>query len=107
MKRLHAHIGSCDATLKQAPEVFDSVCVDSPVHIFLSMVDDLMLVFAVQSLIPAEFIAVKRHASVDVFLYHGLNGTAVAIFHNGSPNFPTTLKESHHGSFVLVQNSSD
>ena len=42
MERFNAHIGSADAALQQAPEVFQTVGMDLPVDVFNCMVDNLM-----------------------------------------------------------------
>jgi hypothetical protein len=76
VKRLHGNIGSTDPTLKQAPEVLTSVCMDSPTNILNCVIDDLMLKLVVQSIVGQQFIGeclgtlfnVRRNVIVEFLL---------------------------------------
>ena len=51
MKRLDTNVGSVDAALQQAPEVFKAVSVNLPVNVLLGMVNDLVGVLLSQSVV--------------------------------------------------------
>ena len=51
MKRLDTDIGSIDAALEQAPEVFQSVSVNQPVNVLDSVIYHLMRVFASKAIV--------------------------------------------------------
>src|SRR5208282_2021654 len=60
MERLHADIGALQSALQDAPEVFQTVCVDAPVNITLRMVHNL-----VREPVPLQFIVGREVVSVD------------------------------------------
>src|SRR5208282_2516435 len=63
----HAHVGSLNSTLQEAPEVFESVGVNLPVYVFLGVVNYLMLeILMLQALIGEQRIGVDRAVSLDV-----------------------------------------
>jgi hypothetical protein len=51
MERFYAHIGSVDATLEEAPKIFQAVRVHIPANVFDCMIYDLMRVFRLKAIV--------------------------------------------------------
>src|SRR2546430_2382763 len=98
MKRLDAHIGSSDTALEQTPEIFNSVCVNLAINVLRGVVNDFVLVLALQSLVASQLVAVEDRSSLNMFLDHRLNRIAMAIRHNLSANLSATFQKPHDGS---------
>ncbi len=107
MKRFHAHVGSVNAALQEAPKVFESVGMDLPVNVSNRMVDDLMRVVALQSVIGKQFISVGRGACFDALFDFGVKSLFAAIINHKGLSFSATLQESDDGSLAFSTSSSD
>src|SRR5713101_8574800 len=60
---LHAHVSPFEPALEQAPEVFESVSVDSAIHVLLGVVNDFVGVIRRESLIGHERVGINGTAS--------------------------------------------
>ena len=76
MERLDADIGSVDAALEQAPEVFQSVSVDLPVNVLDGVIDDLMRILASKTIVGKQGISVERRTGFDVLSHFRLQGAS-------------------------------
>jgi hypothetical protein len=102
MKGFHAHVGTFDSALQQAPEVFESVGVNLPVNVFLGMVNHMMLeILVFQSLIGKQRIGVNRAASLDVMANLSLKVMLAASGNHHCANFSATFHDAEHGSLIL------
>ena len=64
MKGFYGNVGSTKRTLKQTPEIFHAVDVDTPAHVRLSLVDKLMNESALQAIVVADRVVRVHGASV-------------------------------------------
>jgi len=104
----HAHIGSLESALEQAPEVFESVSVNLPVNVFFGVVNDLVLesLFS-ESLIGHERIGVDRASRFDMSVNLSLQSMLFAIANDRAANFSTTFKNAHYSGFVFCASLSN
>jgi len=61
------------AALEQTPKVFEAICVNAAIHLFHSMVNNLMRIVALQSAIRSPFVGVERSASLYMLFDFGLH----------------------------------
>jgi len=108
VKLFHAHVGSLESALEQAPEVFESVCVDLPVNVFLRMVDNLMLesLFP-ESLIGHKGISIDPAAGFDMGANLSLQSVFLPIADNRAANFSAAFQNSYDGHFVFCSSLSN
>src|SRR6266700_3015977 len=104
----HAYVGSFEAALEQAPEVFESVGVNLSVNVFFGMVNDLVLesLFS-ESLIGHERIGVDRAASFDVSANLSLQSVFFAIADDRTANFSAAFQDANDGHFVFCASLSN
>lgn len=107
VERLDAHIGSVDPALQERPEIFESVGVNLPLDVFLSVVNHFVAVLLRQTVIGLERIAVERGSSSNVGADLFLDCFLAAVGNDGEANFATAFQHSHHGGFVLAASSGD
>jgi hypothetical protein len=66
MERLDADVGSVQTTLKQAPEVLQSIGVHLAIHITLGMVDDIIRVIGAEPKVGYGFVGVHMGTGFNV-----------------------------------------
>jgi hypothetical protein len=101
MEGFNAHIGSAQAALQEAPEVFESVGVNLPVYIRYRMVDDLMSVLGLESVIRFQVVAVKCCTRFDVLPNFSLKCFLLSVINYSCADVAAALKNPHHGDFIL------
>src|ERR1035438_9689844 len=107
MERFHAHVGSRDAALQQAPEVLQPVSVNLPIDIFLGMVDDLMSVVLSQPVVRLERIRIQRRPSFDVLFHASMESLFLPVINYHSANLAATFQRTEHNGFVFAASTSD
>src|SRR5579864_7884761 len=65
VERLYGNVGAVQLPLEQAPEVFDSIRVNSSVNVVLKMIDDLVYVISINGHISRVLIGVHDGASIN------------------------------------------
>src|SRR6266542_5183118 len=68
VKRLNSNVCAIYAALQQTPEIFDSLRVNSSVHVLLKMIDDLVNVLFLDSSVCGMLIRVEQGAFIDGFV---------------------------------------
>src|SRR6185437_7768369 len=101
MERFHSYVGSAESALEQAPEVFHSVSVNLSIYVASRMVNNLVLVFTSESLIPHQFICKKRRTGGDMFPHDGLQSFLAAIWYNVGANLTATFQYAHDSGFIF------
>ena len=86
MKRFDTNIGSRDAALQQAPEVFEAVSVNLPVNVSFRMIHDLVGVFSGQSVIGCQSVGVQCRSDCDMLFNRGMKSGTLAICDYSSAN---------------------
>jgi hypothetical protein len=88
IERLDADVGSVQTTLKQAPEVLQSIGVHLAIHITLGMVDDIMRVIGAEPKVGDGFVGVHMGTGFNVVpllgtrvMYFGFRGPWHESFH--------------------------
>jgi hypothetical protein len=66
MERLDADIGAVQATLQETPEVLHRVRVDVSVHVLYGVIDNRVLVFALQPVIRFQFVTEDSGPGFDI-----------------------------------------
>src|ERR1700730_3409186 len=79
----------------------------STVNVWDGMVNNLMIVLAMQTLVSAEFIAVQCGTSLHMLSHDWLHSTPVAMRHHLGTNLAAALNEPQDGDFVFVQDSAE
>lgn len=103
MERLNTHVRSFDCSLKQTPEVFQSVGVDVTSGITDRMVNDLVGVVFIQSDVGFELIGMDSGTGLDRGPDTGLEVAPLGVgdntgFDYAVPTFALALQEPHnHG----------
>jgi hypothetical protein len=69
MKRLDAHIGAAKCPLEQRPEILDAVGGNLTVNILLSMIDNVVDVFAVKVIVRAQRVRVHGRSALDMLAH--------------------------------------
>src|ERR1700680_1502330 len=100
MERLNTHVGSMQTTLEKRPEVLQAVCVYAAIHVFCSVVNDLVLVLLAQTFVTAHLISEQRGSRVDVLTDDWLQSFLLPIWDDLSANATPTLQDSHDDCFV-------
>ena len=107
VKRFHAHIGSVQAALQKAPEVFHPIGVNFTVRVFDSVIDDRVLVVRFQPIIGKQFIGEDCRASLYVFPDVLLKVLLSAVLYDHRPHVSAALQHPHNQSLILAAGSSD
>jgi hypothetical protein len=102
VERLDAHIGAVDSALEQAPEVFESVCVNLPIDVFDGVVNNLMGELTLQTIIGQKGIGVERGPGFHVLLDLRLERVLPAIRNHDGTHLPATFEDTHDGGLVLA-----
>jgi hypothetical protein len=95
-----ADVRSAKSALQEAPEVFQTVSVDIPLHVGLRMIDELMDVIAAQSKIGIRFIGEQMRAQFDVVLDRNIEASPTAIFQNGDAHLTAALQYRVDGNLA-------
>jgi len=104
----HAYVGSFEAALEQAPEVFESIGVNLTVNVPFRMVNDLVLEsFFPQSLIGHERIGVDRASCFDVSANLSLQSMLFAIANDRAANLSATFQNADDSYFVFCASLSN
>src|ERR1700747_1402491 len=101
MERFHGNVGSLERALEQAPEVFQTVCMDTPLDVSLRMVNHLMVEFSVQANVGHERIRIDWSPFLDVLRDVTLQFGLLAIRNGKHANLSTTLQDAERGGFVF------
>ena len=92
MERFNAHIRAANASLQEAPEVFETVGVHATIDVLNRMVNNLMGIFPSQSAVGEKGIGVERRASFNMLFNFSLQGCAFPIRHNCCANLAAALQ---------------
>src|SRR5579859_982653 len=95
MEWLNTNVGSTESTLKQTPEVFESVSVNLSSYVSFRMVNDFMLKVLIQSFVGKQFVSVEFRFGKNVLAYNFLNLVALAGLYNLSTHFAPALQNSN------------
>src|SRR5260370_33592178 len=101
MKRFHTYVGSAKAAFQQRPEVFHAVRVYAAIYILHGVVNDLMLVLALQTFVSTKFIREQRGSRFDVSLYESLQSILLTIWDDLSTDLTAALQDSHDHDLVI------
>ncbi len=74
MERLDAHIGAIDSALQQAPEILQTIRVDTTVNVLHRMVHNFMGIVGSKSAIAKHLIGVERCSRLHMLFDQWLNG---------------------------------
>ena len=107
MERLDADICAFQTALEEAPEVFESVSVDAPVNVPLSMVNHLVRKVAPESPVGEQRIGIKRGFGGNVIPNVRLDGVLADIRNERGSDFAAALKDADNSGFVLRHVPSD
>src|SRR6185369_11811975 len=107
MKRFDTNIGSAQASLEQAPEVLDSVCVNEPVNILHRVVNNLVRIVTLKTRVREKRISVKGRTGFDVVFDRRLQSCSPSICNDHCAYFTASLDDSHHCCFVFAAGASD
>lgn len=107
MERFHADVGSVQSTLQETPEVFHPVSVDVSVCVLHGVIDDGVLIVALQSIVRKKFIgedcATSFHVITNLFLKFFL----LTVVYNEGPNVSAALHHAHNHSLVFAASAGD
>jgi hypothetical protein len=101
MERGNADVSSFEATLQEAPKVFQSVRVRLPIHVFNGMVNHLMKEITVKPVIGSQRIGVQSSASLNMTLDQSLKRSLSPVGYYRGLHWATALEESHSHCFVF------
>src|SRR6266404_111418 len=102
MERFDRNVRALQSALEQAPEVFESICVDLPLNIAFRVVNRLVnKVLIVQSLIRKKGIGVDRALGFDVSANLGLQMMLTTKRNNRRSNLTAALQHAHDGQLVF------
>ena len=101
MERFDANVGSLKPTLQERPEIFQSVCVNLPVHVPLRMVNHVVRVVADKSFVGLQPVAQESGHGSDVFSDFAVNQRLAPIINHLYSDFSAALQESHYGDFIV------
>ena len=90
VERFDADVGSVQAALQEAPEVFDSVGVDAAVDVLLGVVDGLVGVVVLQARVVARVVRVERSAGLDM-----LSNVAMGVPNDADVRGPRPWREPY------------
>src|SRR6266851_4610401 len=103
MKRFHGNVGSTQHSLKQRPEVFESLCVNLSMYVFLSVVHNFMHKVTMQVIESDSAIRIHCAAMLYVFKNCVLQCFALDVrddLRTHLPQFP--VKHAKDGCLVHV-----
>src|SRR5438309_11426515 len=66
MEWLYGHVGSVQSALQQRPEILKTICMDSAIHVFHRMVNNLVLVLIFQAPVSVQFVGKHGCSSLDM-----------------------------------------
>ena len=102
VERFNVDVCSLESALEKAPEILQSVCVNLPVNVGLSMVYDLVLESLVpESLIGHERIGIDRAPRLNVSANLGLQVMLPASGNDIGADLAPTFQNAHDSSFTL------
>ncbi len=104
---LNRNVGAVHVALEQAPEVFEAIGMNPTIHIFDSMVYDLMGVLPCKTLVGEEKVGVQRRSRLNMLLHLGLQRMLLAVRYNRGDDLAAALEDAHHGDLVLGPGASD
>ena len=107
MKRFHADIGAMHPALHKAPEVLQCVRVYAAMHVFDSVIYDLMLVIAIESNVRLQRIGIECRASLNLLPHKRLQIVFAALRNDLCADFPAALHEPNHNCLVIVYPASE
>jgi hypothetical protein len=107
MERRNTDVGSLEAALEQAPEVFEPVGMSLAIYLFNGMVNDLMEELTVKPVIGCQRIGVQGSASLDMTLYQSLKRSLPAVGYYRCLDLATALQESHDRRLVFATRASN
>jgi hypothetical protein len=107
MEWLNTDVGSAKPSLQERPEVFESVSVNLPVNVGQGVVDDLVGVFAGETLIGKQRITVKSGSSLDMLPDLALQDRLAPIFDNGSASLSASFQQSYDSGLILSASSGN
>ena len=91
MKRFHADVSARQSAFQKRPEIFHAVSVYAAIYVLNGMVDDLVLIFALQSLVTSEFIGVKHGSRFNVGLDDSVQGILMTVGNDLGANLPAAF----------------
>src|SRR5579862_820419 len=107
MKRLHANIGSIDATLEQTPKVLNAVSMNTTVYILHGVINHPVRVYSIKPGVRCERVSVKNGSGLNVLHNLSLKSLFLAIRNHPGPNCTAALKDTKHHCFILSTGSGD
>src|ERR1019366_5118526 len=107
MEWFDTDVGSSDAALEQAPEVFESVGVNLAINVFLGMVNYLVGVVLSQPVVRLERIGVESSASFDVLFDSCMESAFLPICDYYGTNLSATFQCAEHDGLVFSTSASN
>src|SRR5215472_1861062 len=107
MELLNANVGSTDGAFQETPEVLQAISVNSAVHVSNSMVDHLVGVFASDSLIGQQGVAVECRFGSYMLLDCWMNVLLPISGDNFTNHFAATLQCCPNRLLSLWSSGSD
>lgn|SRR5579864_322630 len=101
VERLDAHIGSVQISLKQAPEIFESVRMHSAIDVPLTVVHDLMDEVFRNVAIRSHVIGEQERPDVHMLCDERLHGLSVAVRNDDGANLFPALKHSKNDGLIV------
>src|ERR1700683_5199322 len=99
MERFHGNISSSKAALQERPKILHAVSVYAAIHVFNSVVNNLVLIF-VQAFVSVHLVGKERGSGLDVFSHDRLESFFPSIWNKLGANFSTAFQHSHNDEFV-------
>ena len=107
MEWLDTHIGSTDAAFQETPEVFKPISMNPTVHIFDSVIDNLVGLVGSQPLIGKKRICIESRASFNMLFDFSLKSNLFPIRNYSGANLATPFKDTHDSDLVFRTSSRD
>lgn len=107
VERFNADIGSLEAALQQAPEVFKSVGVNLPINVLFRMVNNLVGVVGFEPVVGRQGVSIDRAPRCNVEPDFVLQVFLPASGDYHSANLALALQDAEHGGLVLSARTSD
>src|SRR5947207_11755511 len=108
MERLDTNVCAFDGSLQEAPKVFEPIGVDIAVHVFFSVVNNLVRVLRLQIIVGLQGVRVKSRTSLDILSHFRLKIMLLARADYARPHLASVpFKESKHYSFPGARQESD
>ena len=112
MEWFDTNVGSMQASLQEAPEVFQTVGVNLSANVAFRMVNDFMRELSIQFVVGHQLVSEKRTHRDNVLADKIAQWSRLPIFNYAGANFAATFQYSHYhrlvslsqflGAFVLV-----